>query len=85
MWGGDRARKETLVEYGFRLPSAIDNRPLSFDEFQGKLDQIVYVSATPGPYELEKTGGQFVEQVIRPTGLLDPEIIIRPVKGRSTI
>ena len=82
MWGGDRARKETLVEYGFRLPSAIDNRPLSFDEFQGKLDQIVYVSATPGPYELEKTGGQFVEQVIRPTGLLDPEIIIRPVKGQ---
>ena len=82
MWGGDRARKETLVEYGFRLPSAIDNRPLSFDEFEGKLDQIVYVSATPGPYELEKTGGLFVEQVIRPTGLLDPEIIIRPVKGQ---
>ncbi len=82
MWGGDRARKETLVEYGFRLPSAIDNRPLSFDEFQTKLDQIVYVSATPGPYELQKTEGQFVEQVIRPTGLLDPEIIIRPVKGQ---
>jgi len=82
MWGGDRARKETLVEYGFRLPSAIDNRPLSFDEFQGKLDQIVYVSATPGPYEMEKTGGHFIEQVIRPTGLLDPEIIIRPVKGQ---
>src|SRR6058998_4190675 len=70
MWGGDRARKETLVEYGFRLPSAIDNRPLSFDEFQTKLDQILYISATPGPYELNKTGGEFVEQVIRPTGLL---------------
>jgi excinuclease ABC subunit B len=82
MWGGDRARKQTLVEYGFRLPSAIDNRPLSFDEFQGKLDQVIYVSATPGPYELEKTGGQFVEQVIRPTGLIDPPIIIRPVKGQ---
>ena len=82
MWGGDRARKETLVEYGFRLPSAIDNRPLSFDEFEGKLDQIVYVSATPGPFEMEKTGGLFAEQVIRPTGLLDPNIIIRPVKGQ---
>jgi excinuclease ABC subunit B len=82
MWGGDRARKSTLVEYGFRLPSAIDNRPLSFDEFQTKLDQIVYVSATPGPFELQRTEGQFVEQVIRPTGLLDPEIIIRPVKGQ---
>ncbi|MGZ5443065.1 MAG: excinuclease ABC subunit UvrB [Thermoanaerobaculia bacterium] len=82
MWGGDRARKETLVEYGFRLPSAIDNRPLSFDEFEGKLSQILYVSATPGPYELQKTGGLFTEQVIRPTGLLDPTIIIRPVKGQ---
>jgi excinuclease ABC subunit B len=82
MWGGDRARKQTLVEYGFRLPSAIDNRPLSFDEFQGKLDQILYVSATPGPYELQRTEGHFIEQVIRPTGLLDPEIIIRPVKGQ---
>jgi excinuclease ABC subunit B len=82
MWGGDRSRKETLVEYGFRLPSAIDNRPLSFDEFRSKLGQIIYVSATPGPYELEKTGGLYVEQVIRPTGLIDPEIIIRPVKGQ---
>ena len=82
MWGGDRSRKETLVEYGFRLPSAIDNRPLSFDEFEGKLHQRIYVSATPGPYELEKTGGLFAEQVIRPTGLLDPEVIIRPVKGQ---
>src|SRR5204862_812453 len=69
-------------EYGFRLPSAIDNRPLSFDEFDGKLQQIIYVSATPAAYELEKTGGLFAEQVIRPTGLLDPEVIIRPVKGQ---
>ena len=82
MWGGDRARKETLVEYGFRLPSAIDNRPLSFDEFQGKLDQMIFVSATPGPFELEQSGGTYVEQVIRPTGLLDPQILIRPVKGQ---
>jgi len=82
MWGGDRARKTTLVEYGFRLPSAIDNRPLAFAEFEGKLDQIIYVSATPGPFELEKTGGLFIEQVIRPTGLLDPQIEIRPVKGQ---
>ncbi len=82
MWGGDRARKETLVEYGFRLPSAIDNRPLSFDEFEEKLQQIIYVSATPGPFEMAKTGGLFVEQVIRPTGLLDPELSIRPVKGQ---
>ena len=82
MWGGDRARKETLVEYGFRLPSALDNRPLSFEEFTGKLDQVIYVSATPGPYELTLTGGLVAEQVIRPTGLLDPEVIIRPVKGQ---
>jgi excinuclease ABC subunit B len=82
MWGGDRSRKETLVEYGFRLPSAIDNRPLSFDEFQGKLGQIIYVSATPAPYELARTGGEFVEQVIRPTGLLDPVLSLRPVKGQ---
>jgi len=82
MWGGDRARKTTLVDYGFRLPSAIDNRPLSFDEFEGKLGQIIYVSATPAAYELTKSGGEFVEQVIRPTGLLDPRIEIRPVKGQ---
>ena len=82
MWGGDRARKVTLVDYGFRLPSAIDNRPLSFDEFEGKIQQTIYVSATPGAYELDKTGGLFVEQVIRPTGLLDPQIVIRPVKGQ---
>jgi excinuclease ABC subunit B len=82
MWGGDRARKETLVEYGFRLPSAIDNRPLSFEEFEGKLNQVLYVSATPAAYELQQTGGLYTEQVIRPTGLLDPEIVIRPVKGQ---
>ena len=82
MWGGDRARKTTLVEYGFRLPSAIDNRPLSFEEFEEKLDQSIYVSATPGPYELQKSGGLVAEQVIRPTGLLDPEVVIRPVKGQ---
>jgi excinuclease ABC subunit B len=82
MWGGDRARKQTLVEYGFRLPSAIDNRPLSFDEFQTKRDQVIYVSATPAPYELEMSGGLYAEQVIRPTGLLDPQIVIRPVKGQ---
>src|SRR5256885_3068985 len=72
MWGGDRARKQTLVEYGFRLPSAIDNRPLSFDEFEGKLTQTLYVSATPASFELQKSGGEVVEQVIRPTGLLHP-------------
>ena len=82
MWGGDRSRKQTLVEYGFRLPSAIDNRPLSFDEFQTKYTQVIYVSATPAPYEMEKTGGLFAEQVIRPTGLLDPRIILKPVKGQ---
>ncbi len=82
MWGGDRSRKQTLVEYGFRLPSAIDNRPLSFEEFETKLNQTIFVSATPGPYELEKTGGLYVEQVIRPTGLIDPPIVIRPVKGQ---
>ncbi|PYQ32325.1 MAG: excinuclease ABC subunit B [Acidobacteria bacterium] len=82
MWGGDRSRKQTLVEYGFRLPSAIDNRPLSFQEFEGKLGQIIYVSATPAAYELEKTGGLYVEQVIRPTGLLDPQLVIKPVKGQ---
>ncbi|HVO56521.1 MAG TPA: excinuclease ABC subunit UvrB [Dongiaceae bacterium] len=82
MYHGDRARKETLVNYGFRMPSALDNRPLTFDEFEHRTNQIVYVSATPGPYELTKSGGQFVEQVIRPTGLIDPEVEIRPVKGQ---
>ncbi len=80
MWGGDRARKQNLVEYGFRLPAAIDNRPLDFDEFERVRKQVVYVSATPGDYELEKTEGIIVEQVIRPTGLLDPEIEVRPSK-----
>ncbi len=82
MYNGDRARKTTLVEYGFRLPSALDNRPLKFDEFESMIHQVVYVSATPGPYELEKCGGIVTEQIIRPTGLLDPEIEIRPVKNQ---
>jgi excinuclease ABC subunit B len=82
MYHGDRARKETLVNYGFRMPSALDNRPLTFEEFENRTNQIIYVSATPGPYELTKSGGVFVEQVIRPTGLVDPEIEIRPVKGQ---
>jgi excinuclease ABC subunit B len=80
MWGGDRARKQNLVEYGFRLPAAMDNRPLRFDEFEGVTKQCIYVSATPGDYELEKSEGVVVEQVIRPTGLLDPEIHVRPSK-----
>lgn len=78
MWGGDRSRKVNLVEYGFRLPSALDNRPLTFSEFEGLHNQVIYVSATPGDYELQKTGGVVVEQIIRPTGLLDPEISVRP-------
>ncbi|MDP7113853.1 MAG: hypothetical protein QGH45_17925, partial [Myxococcota bacterium] len=78
MYKGDRSRKLTLVDHGFRLPSALDNRPLTFDEFNDQLNQIVFVSATPGDYELELTGGEVVEQVIRPTGLVDPEIEIRP-------
>ena len=78
MYGGDRSRKLTLVEYGFRLPSALDNRPLNFHEFESMLNQVVFVSATPGDYELEKTGGVVVEQVVRPTGLLDPPIEVRP-------
>ncbi|MCZ0750399.1 excinuclease ABC subunit UvrB [Aeromonas enteropelogenes] len=79
MFKGDRSRKETLVEYGFRLPSALDNRPLKFDEFEALMPQTVFVSATPGPYELEKSGGDVVQQVVRPTGLLDPEVEVRPV------
>ena len=82
MYLGDRSRKEVLVEYGFRLPSALDNRPLSFEEWEGRIPQTVFVSATPGPYELEKSGGVVVEQVIRPTGLIDPPIEVRPVKGQ---
>jgi len=78
MYGGDRSRKENLVEYGFRLPAAMDNRPLKFEEFEAMQNQVIYVSATPADYELEKTGGVFVEQVIRPTGLLDPPIEVRP-------
>lgn len=78
MWGGDRSRKENLVEYGFRLPSALDNRPLKFDEFESMTKQVLYVSATPGDYELNQTGGEIVEQIIRPTGLLDPIIEVRP-------
>ncbi|MEB1808832.1 MAG: UvrB/UvrC motif-containing protein, partial [Bacillaceae bacterium] len=81
MYNGDRARKQVLVDHGFRLPSALDNRPLQFEEFEGKTNQIVYVSATPGPYELEKTP-QVVQQIIRPTGLLDPTIEIRPIEGQ---
>jgi excinuclease ABC subunit B len=82
MYHGDRSRKQTLVDYGFRMPSALDNRPLTFEEFENRTNQIIYVSATPGPYELTKSGGVFVEQVIRPTGLVDPEVEIRPVKGQ---
>ncbi|MBI3839463.1 MAG: excinuclease ABC subunit UvrB [Planctomycetia bacterium] len=80
MFAGDNSRKTTLVEHGFRLPSALDNRPLKFDEWENKIDQVIYVSATPGPYELEHTGGEFVEQVIRPTGLLDPVIEVSPAR-----
>jgi excinuclease ABC subunit B len=82
MYNGDRSRKQTLVDFGFRLPSAMDNRPLKFEEWESRISQVIYVSATPGPYELEKTGGEFVEQVIRPTGLLDPEVDLRPVRGQ---
>jgi excinuclease ABC subunit B len=82
MWHGDRSRKQSLVDYGFRLPSAMDNRPLKFEEFENRTRQIVYVSATPGPYELTKAGGVVVEQIIRPTGLVDPQVEIRPVRGQ---
>jgi excinuclease ABC subunit B len=82
MWHGDRSRKQNLVDYGFRLPSATDNRPLKFDEFESRIHQTIYVSATPGPYELTRASGVVVEQVIRPTGLIDPEVEIRPVKGQ---
>jgi len=78
MYNGDRSRKQTLVEYGFRLPSALDNRPLKFDEFSGRIGQTLFISATPGPFELQKTGGEIVEQVIRPTGLIDPAVEVRP-------
>jgi excinuclease ABC subunit B len=82
MFKGDQSRKRTLVDYGFRLPSAMDNRPLSFDEFEKRIGQTIYVSATPGPYELRRTEGEVVEQIIRPTGLLDPRIEVRPVRGQ---
>ncbi len=82
MWHGDRSRKQNLVDYGFRLPSAMDNRPLKFEEFEGRTGQIIYVSATPGPYELTKAAGVVIEQIIRPTGLTDPQVEIRPIKGQ---
>jgi excinuclease ABC subunit B len=82
MYNGDRKRKETLVEYGFRLPSALDNRPMKYEEFEKMLNQVIFVSATPTDYELEKSAGVIVEQIIRPTGLLDPEIEVRPIKGQ---
>jgi excinuclease ABC subunit B len=82
MYHGDRSRKEVLVSHGFRLPSALDNRPLTFEEFEHRVNQLVYVSATPGPYELTKAAGVVIEQIIRPTGLVDPTVEIRPVKGQ---
>jgi len=82
MWHGDRSRKQNLIEYGFRLPSALDNRPLTFEEFEHRVNQVIYVSATPGPYELTKSAGVVIEQIIRPTGLIDPQVEVRPVKGQ---
>ncbi|HID11208.1 MAG TPA: excinuclease ABC subunit UvrB, partial [Candidatus Latescibacteria bacterium] len=82
MYAGDRSRKEVLIEHGFRLPSALDNRPLFFEEFEALVDQVIFVSATPGPYELEKSKGRVVEQIIRPTGLVDPEVEVRPAEGQ---
>jgi excinuclease ABC subunit B len=82
MYEGDASRKRTLVEHGFRLPSALDNRPLTWEEFQDRIGQTVYLSATPGPYEMAQAGGEFVEQVIRPTGLVDPEVVVKPTKGQ---
>ncbi|MGH8629634.1 MAG: excinuclease ABC subunit UvrB, partial [Burkholderiales bacterium] len=82
MFEGDRSRKTVLVEHGFRLPSALDNRPLAFEEFERRVNQVIYVSATPGPYELTRTAGEVVEQIVRPTGLVDPEVEVRPVRGQ---
>ena len=82
MYHGDRSRKEVLVAYGFRLPSALDNRPLNFEEWEARVNQLLFVSATPGPYELRRAGGVVVEQIIRPTGLVDPPIDVRPVRGQ---
>nr|BFF03972.1 hypothetical protein GCM10020241_56470 [Streptoalloteichus tenebrarius] len=82
MYEGDASRKRTLVEHGFRLPSALDNRPLTWEEFQDRIGQTVYLSATPGPYEMTQAGGEFVEQVIRPTGLVDPQVVVKPTEGQ---
>ena len=82
MYHGDRSRKENLVAHGFRLPSALDNRPLTFEEYENRVNQVIYVSATPGPYELTKSAGVVVEQVIRPTGLVDPQVEVRPIRGQ---
>jgi excinuclease ABC subunit B len=82
MYHGDRSRKETLVAFGFRLPSALDNRPLTFEEFENRVHQAIFVSATPGPYELTRAAGVVAEQIIRPTGLIDPEVEVRPIKGQ---
>lgn len=82
MYNGDKARKEQLVEYGFRLPSALDNRPLKLEEFEKRVNQAIYVSATPGDYEIQKANGEIVEQIIRPTGLLDPQVEVRPIQGQ---
>ncbi|MFN2509791.1 MAG: excinuclease ABC subunit B, partial [Chthoniobacterales bacterium] len=81
MYEGDMSRKRNLVDHGFRLPSAVDNRPLTWEEFSDRVGQTVYLSATPGPYEIGQAGGEFVEQVIRPTGLVDPEVVVKPTKG----
>ena len=85
MWHGDRSRKQNLVEYGYRLPSAMDNRPLRFEEFENRTNQVMYVSATPGPYELTQSGGVVVEQIIRPTGLVDPQVEVRPVQAARSM
>lgn len=82
MYNGDRMRKQTLVDYGFRLPSALDNRPLKFEEFEQKINQAIYISATPGDYELSLTNNEVVESIIRPTGLLDPTIEVKPTKNQ---
>jgi excinuclease ABC subunit B len=82
MFRGDRSRKQTLVDYGFRLPSALDNRPLSFEEFETRVRQLIYVSATPGPYEVKQAAGRVVEQIVRPTGLMDPQIVIKPATNQ---
>ena len=82
MYNGDRSRKETLTEFGFRLPSALDNRPLNFQEFESRVQQVIYVSATPGPYELERAAGRVIEQIVRPTGLMDPQITVKPATNQ---